>query len=326
MNYIFPEIIEYQPYSICNANCSYCPVGSLNRQFHVKGEPIKDEILLKLINDTKGMSIKRISPHLNCEPLLAKNLAHQINLWRKAHPKAKISLSSNCVFLTNEKLLELVEAGLNELECHYMGISKSFHENAMKTNFEKVTNNIINAFNFKKQKKLNVKMYIFSHRMKGASLNQWYEFAKKFKSIGAEFTLGPLWNRAGYYGSEFKNIKTGIIKSSKPHPCQKPYNQIAFEANGEVILCSLDYGHDVKIGNVMDETIENIWNNKVMKKYRDGQNNPNQLAKLDLCSTCIRGGRYLLNENKLTNLVNKNYQGKFKNFAYKGFLKLADYL
>ena len=77
-----------------------------------------------------------------------------------------------------------------------------------------------------------------------------------------------------------------------------------------MILCSLDYGHDIKIGNVMSETIENIWNNKVMKKYRDGQNKPDQLAKLDLCSTCIRGGRYLLNENKLTNLVNKNYQRK----------------
>ena len=28
---LFPKIIEYQPYSICNANCAYCPVGSLNR-------------------------------------------------------------------------------------------------------------------------------------------------------------------------------------------------------------------------------------------------------------------------------------------------------
>ena len=326
MNYLFPEIIEYQPYSICNANCSYCPVGALNRQLHVKGEPIKDEILLKLINDSKGMNIKRISPHLNCEPLLAKNLPHQINLWKKAHPNAKISLSSNCVFLTNDKLLELVEAGLDELECHYMGVNKSFHEKAMKTNFDKVTHNIINAFKLKKKRNLKINMYIFSHRMKGATLNEWYEFANKFKAIGAEFTLGPLWNRAGYYGSEFKNIKTGIIKSFNPHPCQKPHNQLAVEANGEVVLCSLDYGHDIKIGNIMNESVESIWNNKIMNKYRDGQNKPEKLAKLDLCSTCIRGGRYLLDERKLTNLVNKDYQGKFKNFAYKGFLKIADYL
>jgi len=247
-------------------------------------------------------------------------------LWKKAHPNAKISLSSNCVFLTNDKLLELVEAGLDELECHYMGVNKSFHEKAMKTNFDKVTHNIINAFKLKKKRNLKINMYIFSHRMKGATLNEWYEFANKFKAIGAEFTLGPLWNRAGYYGSEFKNIKTGIIKSFNPHPCQKPHNQLAVEANGEVVLCSLDYGHDIKIGNIMNESVESIWNNKIMNKYRDGQNKPEKLAKLDLCSTCIRGGRYLLDERKLTNLVNKDYQGKFKNFAYKGFLKIADYL
>ena len=37
---LFPKIIEYQPYSICNANCTYCPVGHLNREQKLKGKSI----------------------------------------------------------------------------------------------------------------------------------------------------------------------------------------------------------------------------------------------------------------------------------------------
>ena len=40
-----------------------------------------------------------------------------------------------------------------------------------------------------------------------------------------------------------KNSKKrkGILKSNKPYPCPKPWNQIAVEHDGEVVLCSLDY-------------------------------------------------------------------------------------
>ena len=150
MKKYFPSIIEYQPYSICNANCEYCPVGSINREQKDKGAPISDELFQKMLNDTKGRHIATISPHMNCEPLLCGNLGYQIKEWKKLHPNAKVIFSTNCVFLTEEKFIEMVECGVDTLEFHYMGISKSFHEKSMKTDFDKVTTNIQNALKLKK--------------------------------------------------------------------------------------------------------------------------------------------------------------------------------
>ena len=221
--------------------------------------------------------------------------------------------------------MELSEAGLDTLEFHFMGVSKDYHENAMQTKFKKVQENVERALQLKNRKNLNMRMYIFSHRLRGASLNEWYDFANIWKSKGADFVFGPLWNRAGYYGKEFNSKKKGILKSFDPYPCNKPFNQIAVEFNGEVVLCSLDYKHKVKIGNIMENSIEQIWNNEVMRRYQEGQNNKNKLKKLDLCKDCIRGGRYFLDERKLTKILNKEFINPIYKKAYKGYLGLLDY-
>ena len=165
---------------------------------------------------------------------------------------------------------------------------------------------------------------IFSHRLKGASLNQWNEFANTWQDKGAKIVFGPLWNRAGWYGKEFEQKRKGLLRSSNPFPCPKPWDQIAVEHDGEVVLCSLDYKKVVKIGNILKNDIIEIWNNEVMKKYQEGQNDIKKLDKLDLCNKCIRGGRYYLNEEKLTKLVTKKIKNPFAKQVYKKYLQVID--
>ena len=245
---LFPKIIEYQPYSICNANCTYCPVGHLNREQKLKGNSISQEVFETLIEQTKNQKIERVSPHLNCEPLLCKELPDQIKTWKKYHPNAIIDLSTNAVFLNEKIFFNLVDAGLDILELHYMGVNKDYHEKAMKTNYEKVKHNVDLALELKKKYNVKMDIVVFSHRLKGASLSQWNDFATSLQDRGAKIAFGPLWNRAGWYGKEFEKKRKGILKSNKPYPCPKPWNQIAVEHDGEVVLCSLDYKKVVKIG------------------------------------------------------------------------------
>ena len=84
-------------------------------------------------------------------------------------------------------------------------------------------------------------------------------------------------------------------------------------------MCSLDYKKVVKIGNILKNNIVDIWNNEVMKRYQEGQNDINKLKKLDLCNKCIRGGRYLLNEDTLTKLITKKIENPIAKQFYKIF-------
>lgn len=302
INDIFPTIFEYQPYTICNANCCYCPVGNLNRVQRHKGKEISTEVFEMMIRETKGRLLERVSPHLNCEPLLCKNLPEQIRRWKEEHPEAKIEFSTNGVFLTGEIYTQLVESGLNELYIHFMGVSKEYHEKAMKTNYDRVKKNIETVIDIKNKKRDSLKIIICSHRLKGASLKDWYGFSQEWKNKGIDVVLGPMWNRAGYYGEKFEEMSVGL-RNKHDHPCTKPFKQIAIEYDGRVVLCSLDYDHRVTFGNIMEQTIEEIWNSDTMNHYRERHNSKN-LKDLCLCKNCIRGGCYLLDESILTKIVN----------------------
>ena len=110
------------------------------------------------------------------------------------------------------------------------------------------------------------------HRLKGASLNQWNEFANTWQDKGAKIVFGPLWNRAGWYGKEFEQKRKGLLRFSNPFPCSKPWDQIAVEQDGEVVLCSLDYkkvvsGGDHKASKMYLLNIQKLFSSDVIKAF-----------------------------------------------------------
>lgn len=321
-NKLFPTIIEYQPYSICNANCVYCPVGSINRAEKTKGTDSNDAVFEELLKQTRGRKLERISPHLNCEPLLCKSLPDQVKKWKEEHPEAEVEFSTNGVFLKEEIFLKLAESKLDILSIHFMGLGKEFHENAMNTNYDIVYKNIKNILKLKKEKNIGIEINLFGHRLRGSTLREWYEYAQTWKAEGAKVTVGPLWNRAGYYGDKFDEISVGL-RTVTPAPCSKPVNQLAVENDGNVVLCSLDYEHQVKIGNIFNESLEDIWNGSVMKTYRENQA-PEKVHNLLLCKDCIRGGRYLLNETFITKVINSELPKETSKSDYLGYLDMLD--
>jgi len=173
----------------------------------------------------------------------------------------------------------------------------------MKTKYDVVKKNLENVLKIKKKYKSSLIINISCHRLAGASLGDWYFFAQEWKNKGANIMLGPLWNRAGYYGEKFNEMSVGLMDKN-PSPCEKPFKQIAIEHDGRVVLCSLDYEHQIKIGNILEESIEDIWNGPVLRNYQESQLKQEKLRKLKLCKDCIRGGRYLLDENNLTKIMN----------------------
>jgi len=302
MEHFFPNIVEYQPHSLCNANCSYCPVGSLVRENKIPSIEMEEKLLYRMIESFQGKELLRISPHLNTEPLLNKNLELHAKAWKSSFPDAQFEFSTNCVFLTEGRFESLVDAGVDSITLHFMGITKEIHESSMKTKYEIVEKNIKAIAKINMNSPNPIPLNICGHRLSTTSLNQWRKFAFYWKEYGVDLHLGPLWNRANWFGGDFYKMKKGFLKSRKPSPCSKPFNQIAIEYDGEVVLCSLDYKHKIKIGNIKDSSIDQIWNSDVMRKYRDGQADAVR-SDLDLCKDCIRGGRYLLDTRFLTSLI-----------------------
>ena len=65
--------------------------------------------------------------------------------------------------------------------------------------------------------------------------------------------------------------------------CNYPFRKLAISAEGNIILCCNDYTYKTNFGNVVSESLSNIWNSEALNNYR---NNLLNEIRVGICNGC----------------------------------------
>ena len=133
----------------CNLNCRMCSL----KEWYSKEtkKEISDETLEKL--KSVFPKIESISLHLNCEPLLNRNVVSIIKYIKGVNPKIFLSFATNVTLLNPSLSRQLIDSGLDKIVFSIDGSSaKTFEKIRLGANFEKVVYNLEEFINIKKQK------------------------------------------------------------------------------------------------------------------------------------------------------------------------------
>ena len=107
-------------------------------------------------------------------------------------------------------------------------------------------------------------------------------------------------NRSGTI--DWLGLDDSDVESLKGKPCYYPFYKMFVDWNGDVLFCSNDWGREHVIGNLLEQTLEDVWFGKPMKKIRA------RLAKGDRskspCNKCSVNGT-LFGEQSF-NLITEN--------------------
>ncbi len=107
--------------------------------------------------------------------------------------------------------------------------------------------------------------------------DRWYD---KYNDFGVKLT-----NRAG-------TIKTGIQEEVGIYKnCYYPTYQFLIDWNGNIYLCPQDWQRKVSMGNIMQETIFNIWTGNTLTKFRKNLLSGKRCA--NPCTECNADGTLL---------------------------------
>jgi radical SAM protein with 4Fe4S-binding SPASM domain len=71
--------------------------------------------------------------------------------------------------------------------------------------------------------------------------------------------------------------------------CERPFNMLVIRPSGNVVLCCADMYGDVVMGNVSENSLEDIWNSEYFNLYRSELKTKGR-ANLNLCKTCSHNG------------------------------------
>jgi MoaA/NifB/PqqE/SkfB family radical SAM enzyme len=278
----FPKVIQIQTKSGCNARCVFCP-NSLVGDRLTHGE-MEWDLFTKISDEITRHSVTRISPYLMNEPLLDRNLGEKIcYLTDRKRPETVIKINSNGALLDEEMGERLIESGLNRINFSIHGIRKGTYESQMVgLKLEKVLKNIDAFLELKRRKGTNKPRVRITMVRTKAIEKELPNIMAYWKAREVRVNVRPLENRAR------KEItSTGLNpKTWKPFSfCNRLFEQAYILYNGDVVLCCVDWERTTILGNLWEQSLEEIWNSplflKIRRRYLEGD------LKGLLCQKCL---------------------------------------
>lgn len=263
----FPSFVGLSLTVRCQGRCIYCP-SERGKRITPKDMPF--ELAVKIIDEiSKKNSGITISLNENGEGLLYPQFIDVLRYLRDKMPDANVILHTNMERMNQNMAREVLSLGLNEIFPNMDGASKETFEYAKRLNFERVKKNLEDFIRTRNAMESNCKIVIqimsparYLKRVVGVQTIL-HDDSKEVEAywkplIGPEDRIVNI--RGGFRWAirdKVKKIKTG--------PCLflngKGVNPNAYIApSGDMYVCCLDENAQISFGNVIEESIEDIWN------------------------------------------------------------------
>lgn len=265
--------------NICNLKCSFCP--GTKRTLKVMNEVEFSALIEKLRPWTDYLYF-----HLMGEPLCHPQL--ELFLHLAAEAGFKVILTTNGTLLRQKQETLLQAPGL-----HKINISlHSFEANELKLTFEEY---LSECFDFGKAAEGKVKVsYRLWNGNGKATLND-----KILQSLTRYFPQPWAWERRGTrigegiylgYDDQFDWPDLGAVDGGEALFCYGLRDQIGVLCDGTVVPCCLDHEGDLALGNLHEQTLNEILASKRAKAIFDGFSKG--CAVEELCRKCGYARRF----------------------------------
>ena len=244
-----PSEIEISESGVCNRKCSFCPRSDPN--YPEKNEFISFDLHKKLCNQLKEVNYSGLLIYSGfVEPMLDKNIYKLVCYAKNTLPQASIEMITNGDVLNEQRLKKIYNSGLDRLQISlYDGIDQ--HKKFIKLG---------------KKLKLKNNRYILRAR-----------YLPEEKNFG--ITLS---NRGGMLkNAEYKILPT---KETLKKKCFYPSYKFFMDYNGDVLMCSHDWGKKNILGNLKNENFLDIWLNNKTQTARNRLNRADRGFKP--CNVC----------------------------------------
>ena len=284
----YPMHIDLELANACNYRCSFCPYSQPPSErpkgYNIKDEKIMDmKIIEKVLSESNG-KLYAVELGYNTEPLLHKQIIDIIKLCKKNNV-LDIRMGTNGSLLGKISNDELIYSGLTQLQVSIDAINEETYLKARNSkNYKLIVGNLkrlIQRRNELEQKFPRVRVtYVMTPENipnKDIFIKQWDDIAD---IIGIQdlmtYESGPKQDT-----SSLKNIDPKSFDS-----CYMPKVRMSIRSNGDVQPCCTVEGMKLKIGNIKDRTISEIWGGHSMKKIRNSHYD-GTWTQNKICATCI---------------------------------------
>ena len=269
-----PYVMYIEPTNLCNFKCAFCPTGDPDLLKKV-GRPagmMSFDLFKKIIDEIKesGIKLRLLSLYKDGEPLVHPDFPEMVRYASDSNVCDRIWTKNNGALLTPELNTRLINCGLTWIGISVESVSSQGYLDicGAKVDYEKFKKNIADLY---RRKKTETHLYI---KIADANLSeaQKLKFREDFEPICDTYAIEKL---MGWSYSSVKDFTLGTnpdtydgLPFTEKDVCPYPFYVMAVNFNGSVSLCGNDWSHSTVVGNLSENSLQEVWNGEALFNFR----------------------------------------------------------
>lgn len=298
----FPKVVRIEPAASCNFQCTHCPTGTGAKVKGIMNKSIFELVKTNIHNNLSDIEV--IVLYHGGEPLLNKIFFEMISYFVNLNKKLFIKTVTNGALLTADIAEKIVLSGLTQIEISLDGMSPEESESIRIGSTTAITiQNIKVLLQYIKKYNSNLKVSIATTQFIDSLADINFMNTKKYNWIKNYFENEILDNEVSLkstYAYAWSDMQVDeniyeIIEDKNDmcsSYCDHIENTITIRSNGDIVPCCYDLTSQLVMGNIKDNSLENIWNNIKYLKLRESIHNKDYISICDNCSV-VKPNKYL---------------------------------
>ncbi len=274
----FPSRINVEPTNRCNLRCAMCPRQDLTRPV---GE-IDLELFDKLAQEISRHAPAEVRLHKDGEPLKNPQIFELIDRIKTVAPSTLLNMDTNALLLDEEKAEKILDSKLDILLFSVNAATAQTYKKVRgSTRFDQVIANIERFLAMRKERgyvwpRVKVQLIVMADTKDEIGL-----FKEQWGPHEVDVLLIPAIN----WGGHRPDVQSLMRLPERRYPCTFLWNSFSINWDGKVSFCNVDFDHLGIIGDVNQQTIEEIWKSPEFERYR-GLHKAGRWGEIGLCRDC----------------------------------------
>ena len=272
-----PVQVRIEPTSACNLRCVHCPTGWAGDAGDPNRSMMDPPLFERVLTQLKDWpSVKRATFYFAGEPLLNRWLPDMLRRIKAETSVVSTQISTNGMLLTEAAVSRLEGTGLDLMHVSIDGDSPAENDVIRRrSNYEKVRENVKRAQERLAPGGTNVRIHnvrIVTEDRVGRPARAAQYLIDDFGADMVDAIPAIRW--PGLRPDLVKQQGMRIIKKrdvgtkTGERFCTMPFVETVVQASGDVTVCCYDITGELKMGNVREKSLEEIWNGPAYRKLR----------------------------------------------------------
>ena len=296
-----PAVVRIEPASACNLRCSHCPTGVFSMPRTIMKPDLFERCVTELAKHVPPIRV--VSLYQGGEPFLNKRFLEMPRKVKETGVKL-VKTISNGMLIRPEWIDEVVTSGLDLIEISLDGQSPD-ESNVVRvrSDYERIVEVVHKLVEAKKRLNPDFRVCISNTQFQDpADYDPEIDFPEPaaylrqaFSKIAEDLEFNANWARLwpSALPADGYDLLLDDRPRERPKRCDLLDDMLNIRADGQVVACCYDLTSISELGNIKDQTLEEIWNGEAAREFRlqfEAGNYP------DLCKECVvvTGDRFLV--------------------------------